>query len=99
MSDQDLARLEREIERLRQEKEIERREKEAAQAREEAERREKEALARKNRLTTLNEYLRNCHIHLQQNFKLADESLFTTGYTQVDGKVYPKRILPWTEFA
>ncbi|KFA65889.1 hypothetical protein S40285_09646, partial [Stachybotrys chlorohalonatus IBT 40285] len=90
MSNQDLARLEREIENLRQEKE-------AAQAREEAERREKEKLARENRPTTLDEYLRSCHIHLQQNFKLADELLFTTGYTQVDGKVYPKRLRPWTE--
>lgn len=92
MSDSVIARLQREIEELK-------RGKEAAEAREEVERREKEQLIRENQRTTLDEYLRNCHKYLYQNFKLADKSFSSTGSTRVDGKFYPKWLRPWTEFA
>ncbi|KAH8193585.1 hypothetical protein TruAng_012249 [Truncatella angustata] len=92
MSDSDIARLRREIEELK-------REKKAAEAREEKERREKEQLIRENQPTTLDEFLRNCHSYLYQNFKLADKSVSSTGSTRVDGKFYPKWLRPWTRFA
>ncbi|KAK8038361.1 metalloprotease-like protein [Apiospora phragmitis] len=85
MSDPEIVRLRREIEKLT-------REKEAAEARE-------EQLIRENQPTTLDEYLRNCHTYLYQNFKLADKSISSTGFTRVDGKFYPKWLRPWTEFA
>ncbi|KAK8076802.1 hypothetical protein PG996_002972 [Apiospora saccharicola] len=81
----------------RREKEQERREREAAEAREkqerrekEQERREKEQLRHENQPTTLDKYLRNCHTLLYKIFKLADKSIFSTGFIKVDGKFYPK---------
>uniref|UniRef100_A0A8H7TTD0 Uncharacterized protein n=1 Tax=Bionectria ochroleuca TaxID=29856 RepID=A0A8H7TTD0_BIOOC len=92
MSDPEIVRLRRENEELK-------REKEAAEAREEKERREKEELVRENQPTTLDEYLRNCHTYLYQNFKLADKSISSTGSTRVDGKFYPMWLRPWSKFA
>ncbi|KAM6506299.1 hypothetical protein FSOLCH5_013289 [Fusarium solani] len=93
MSDhlREIERLQRENEKLRREKEAERREKEEAKAREEAER-------RKNRRTTLEEYLYNCHFHLYKKLALADKSKSSTGFTKVEGKYYPKWLRPWTSF-
>ncbi|KAK8036897.1 metalloprotease-like protein [Apiospora phragmitis] len=85
MHDPEVVRLQREIEKLT-------REKEAAEARE-------KQLLRENQPTTLGEYLRDCHTHLYKNFRLADKSISSTGFTRVDGKFYPKWLRPWTEFA
>ncbi|KAG6009418.1 hypothetical protein E4U21_002333 [Claviceps maximensis] len=53
---------------------------------------------RESQHTTFDEYMRNCHVHLQQNFKLGEKAVFTKGYTRVEGNFYPKRILPWPAF-
>jgi len=75
-----------------------RQELEEAKAREAAERREKEAERRKNQKTTLEEYLYNCHFYLYKKLGLADKTKSSTGFTNVEGKYYPKWLRPWTSF-
>ncbi|KAK3941988.1 hypothetical protein QBC46DRAFT_83814 [Diplogelasinospora grovesii] len=82
----------REIEQLRREKEQERREKEQ-------ERREKEQLKRQVQKTTLEEYLRDCHLYIFKALRIADTDVSSTGHaTRVNGKYYPMWLRPWDEF-
>ena len=89
----------REKEQAKAREEQERREKEQAMAREEQERREKEELRRQVEKTTLEEYLRDCHLYLFKSLQIADESISSTGRsTKVDGKYYPLWLRPWEDF-
>lgn len=80
-----------EIEQLRRELEQERREKEQI-------RREKEQEQREHQNTTLEEYLYDCHFDIYNRLKLAKKTHVTTGFTNVDGKYYPKWLRPWDSF-
>ncbi|KAJ4312111.1 hypothetical protein N0V84_010089 [Fusarium piperis] len=57
-----------------------------------------QAERRKNQMTTLEEYLHNCHFNLYQKLRIADKSKLTTGYTKVDNRYYPKFLRPWIDF-
>ncbi|CAP62126.1 uncharacterized protein PODANS_5_10 [Podospora anserina S mat+] len=72
---------------------------EEAKAREAQERCERERLQLEHRNTTFLEYLHNCHRHLYNALRLTNTSRYSTGYTKVVGKYYPKRLRPWTYFA
>ena len=76
----------------RREKEQERREKEQAEAREEQLRRQLEE-------TTLEEYLRDCHLYLFKALRIANESMSSTGRnTKVHGKFHSLWLRPWEDF-
>jgi len=53
-----------------------------------------EAAERQIQETMLEEYLRDCHLHLFQALRIADKSMLSTGHaTKVDGKRYPMWLL------
>ena len=82
----------REKEQERREKEQEKRKKEQAEARE-------EELKRQIQQTTLEEYLRDCHLLLFKALRIADKSVCSTGTaTKVDGKYYPLWLRRWEGF-
>ncbi|KAK9366884.1 hypothetical protein V1509DRAFT_209364 [Lipomyces kononenkoae] len=66
----------------------------------EQERREKEQLQLQLQETTLEEYLRDCHLYIFKALRIADKSVSSTGRgTRVDGKRYPMRLCRWDDFA
>ncbi|EXL67606.1 hypothetical protein FOPG_16285 [Fusarium oxysporum f. sp. conglutinans race 2 54008] len=99
-----------EIERLRKELREEQRRREAAEGRalEEQRRREEEQRRREeaeeradaSRPLTLQQYLETCHSLSLAIEIIIDRSLTTQGdTTNPTGRIYPRRIVPWTTFA
>lgn len=55
---------------------------------------------RKDQKSTLSEYLYNCHFHIYLKLRLPPPGHgLPVPATPVDGKFYPKRLLPWRTFA
>jgi len=88
----------RQEEAAQRQKEAEQRQKEAEQRQKEAEQRQTEA-EQYTQSTRLSEFLEHCH-HLCASIEVVfDQSLTTRGdVTNPDNRLYPKRILPWTDF-
>ena len=61
---------------------------------EELKRKREEAEAQAQNIA-FKEYLHSYHYHLYNKFVLPDESNFSTGFTSVEAKYYPKWPRPW----
>jgi hypothetical protein len=59
-----------------------------------------EQLRRQVQETTLEEYLRDCHLYIFKSLRIADKAISATGHaTKVDAKCYPMWLRRWSDFA
>ena len=77
----------------------ERRRREDAELRQKEEQRRREVAEQRTRPTTLQDFLQRCHDLCTSINVVLDKSLTTQGeITTPTNRLYPKKILPWTDF-